>query len=73
MGIRELQPSETAAALQLAWEVFSQFEAAVSSSPYAVAAYRRFGFVPTHAEQTQNRIHYTSMRDIVVKGKEFII
>lgn len=49
MGTHELQPSETAAALQLAWEVFSQFEAPVYSAQ-DVEEFRRFLRNPSESE-----------------------
>jgi GNAT superfamily N-acetyltransferase len=37
-------------------------EITVNSSPYAVEAYRRLGFVPTDEERSMNGIRFTPMR-----------
>ncbi len=46
------------------FEAASQGKAFITvfSSPYAVEAYRRLGFVPTDTEQLQNGLRFTPMR-----------
>ncbi|MDR0306284.1 MAG: GNAT family N-acetyltransferase [Chitinispirillales bacterium] len=51
--------------LEMMIEHFNPAEITVNSSPYAVEAYRKLGFIITDTEKTKNGIRFTPMKRIL--------